>query len=153
MANVYNTGAQLAGDFDLGAAGTDLRMLLLQSSGPPTFDRDHATVAAVLGHANNTELTATGYARTALPTAGRTTSVDQVNDRADFDNTKVTFAAIDTGQTIGAAVIYEEGGGTDATRIPVAFYDPADQATDGNTVEMRFNSVDGVGTWLRATTT
>jgi hypothetical protein len=103
MANVYNISKfnLCNGNLDLDATGTDLRLLLLLSSGPPQFNADDATIQAVLAQTYHTECTASGYSRTAL--TGEVTSNDTGNDRTDCSANKVTFTSVASGQTIGAA--------------------------------------------------
>lgn len=150
MANVYNVAKKRLADGDLDLnLPADLRMLLLQSSGPPVFNADHATITAVLGDAANTEVSVGGYSRQAL--TGEITAQDDTNDRMEASANKVTFAALAAGQTIGAAVLYDEGGGTDGTRYPIAYYELTDTATNGGDQEVRFSGVDGVGVYLRLT--
>lgn len=108
-------------------AGRDYRMLLLRSSGPPTFDATHATVRDVLQHANNTEPTDGSYSRQVIPVADRTLTPDGRALQFHIDEA-VDFGAL-TGETIGAALVYEhqvDDELPDDESIPIAFLTSSD---------------------------
>jgi hypothetical protein len=114
---VYNRGKTriLAGDTPLDSA--DLRMLIIVTSKTGADEPDLDTVA---------DLDAVGTVaihseRVAL--AAESVTQDDTNNRANADaTTPVVFAAA-PGVSALAAVIYDEGGGTDATRHLVSFHD------------------------------
>jgi len=135
---VYNRGKTriLAGDTPLDSA--DLRMLILITSKTGADDPDLDTVADV----DAVGTVAIHSERVAL--TGETVTQDDTNNRANADSGNVTFAAA-PGVTALAAVIYDEGGGTDATRHLVSFHDTGfPQPMDGGLVVT-------VNDWLRAT--
>ena len=145
MANIYNEAKQqfLKGDMDLDAGGQTYRVLLLRADGvTPTYDADHVYVSDVLGHAQNTEVSVSGYSRQDL--GSRAVTQNDTDDRAEAEAQKSTFTSLAAGQTIGAAVIYKFGTG-DSDSPVVGFFDAADLPTNGSNVEVRWNSVDGVG--------
>lgn len=118
MAEVaYNRGKTriAAGDTQLDG-GSDLRMLLVTGTKTGADDPDLDTVAdldAVAGVGIHTE-------RVAL--TGESVVQNDTNNRADIDANTVAYA-VSAGVTALAAVIYDEGGGTDATRHLVGFFD------------------------------
>lgn len=124
MANfVYNVAKKqlLDGDLDFNAPN-DIRILLLELATDENPDDD--TVAAVLARAGTTELTSTGYARQAL--AGETTSLDDPNDRAEFDANDVTFSAVSqaAAETVVGWLVFKfitDDNGS----IPIIFVDTA----------------------------
>lgn len=112
MAEVmYNRGATriLAGDSPLDSA--DLRMLLIAGASLPAGwnNPDLNTVSdldAVTDVVLHTE-------RIAL--SGKTVTQDDTNNRANADAAAVVYAAA-PGVTARAAIVFDEGGGTDSTR-------------------------------------
>lgn len=125
----------LAGDTPLDSA--DLRMLVFTGTQTGANDPDLNTVAdldAVTGIAIHSE-------RIAL--ASLTVTEDDTNNRANADSGNVTFAAA-AGVTAQGVAIYDEGGGTDATRHLVAIY------TTGFPQPMDGGLIVNVADWLRA---
>lgn len=122
-AEVYDTALEYPDETEWLAAGTDIRVLLLKAAGPPTFDATHATVAAVLGHANNTELTDASYGRVAVAETGRNVNNGTRSSELRFD-AAVDFTTLDA-ETVGAAVVYDHVT-TDADSIPLTMviFDP-----------------------------
>jgi len=108
----------------LSDAAADIRVLLLKSTGPPTFVATHATVADVLGHANNTELTDGSYARVTVPDTGRNVNAGTRIKELRFD-AAVDFTTLDA-ETVGAALVFAHDT-NDAASIPLVLiiYDPA----------------------------
>lgn len=137
---VYNRGKTriLNGDTPLDTA--DLRMLIIAGASlgagwdEPDLDTvaDLDAVANVTIHAERVALT------------GESVTQDDTNNRANADANDVVFAAA-AGVTARAAVIYDEGGGADATRHLISGHDTNfPQPMDGGlTVQ--------IADWLRAT--
>jgi hypothetical protein len=127
----------LAGDTPLDSS--DLRMLIFTGTQTGVNDPDLNTVAdldAVSGVAIHSE-------RIAL--AGKTVTEDDTNNWALADCDNVIFAAA-PGVTAQGAAIYDEGGGTDATRFLVSIYTTNfPQPMDGG---LTVNTPNG---WLRGT--
>lgn len=116
-----------------------LKLLIL--NGGATVDKTDEFVSDVL--AANTEISGTGYSRKTLANSA-VTVVDEGGGvyRIKFDADDVIFTNIDAG-TIGIGVIFIDNG-TDATNEVVIWSDPADQVTDGSTIEFRFDA-NGIG--------
>jgi hypothetical protein len=135
---VYNRGKTriLAGDTPLDSA--DLRMLILITSKTGADEPDLDTVADV----DAVGTVAIHSERIAL--TGEAVAQDDTNNRANADSGNVTFAAA-PGVSALAAIIYDEGGGTDATRYLMSFHDTGfPQPMDGGLVVT-------INDWLRAT--
>lgn len=113
------------GDTIIGTS--DFRMLLLETTAAGAFNPDLDTVTDLLAVGGVAELTATNYARATL--AGETTGAgpDDANDRMNADFTDQVFTSLGvaagTDGSVVAAVVYDEGGGTDATRQLVSYHD------------------------------
>lgn len=93
----------------------DARMLVITGTAVGVNDPDLDTVAsldAVTGVSIHTE-------RIAL--TGEAVTEDDTNNRAALDAADVTFAAA-PGVTAQGVALYDEGGGTDATRDLLAIY-------------------------------
>lgn len=126
----------LAGDTSLDTS--DLRILAFTGTAVGTDNPDLNTVAdldAVAGVSIHTE-------RLAL--VNKTVTQDDVNNRANADCDNVVFAAA-AGVTAAGVAIYDEGGGTDATRHLIAIY------STGFPKPMDGGLTISVGDWLRGT--
>lgn len=141
MANVFNRGKfKLLDAYLSGAPGSpDLRVLLL--NGGYAYDPDDDFVSAVAA----AELVVGGYARQAL--AGVAGSEDDAADRAEVEANEVTFGPLDAGDTIVAAVVFENTG-NDATSELLAFYPLGSVPTNGGQVTLRFGGT-SPGDFLR----
>lgn len=104
-------------------APIDARVLLLETTAAGAFDPDLNTVADLLAVGSVAELVATNYARKAC--TSETATEDDTNDRANLDADIPTWTALGaaSGDTVVAAVVYNEGGGTDATRTLISYHD------------------------------
>lgn len=138
------TGATIVGT-------ADFRMLLLETTAAGAFDPDVDDVAALLAVGGVAELTATNYARGTM--AGETAGAgpDDANNRVNVDFTAQVFATLGvpagTDGSVVAAVIYDEGGGTDGTRYLVSYHDSGFPiVTNGQNL-----TVDTPNDWLRLT--
>jgi hypothetical protein len=111
----YNRGADRI--LELAITGTlDLRCILITGNATGVIDQDLDTVAAI--DALNSGATNIHTERITL--AGEASAEDDTNNRANFSVTfPIVFAAA-PGVTAVAAVVYDEGGGTDATRHLIA---------------------------------
>lgn len=119
---VYNRGKArlLNGSSTWGTA--DLRLLIISGASVPAgaYDPDLNTVTDLLGVSGVTEMAGTGYTRKALTTEAVTE--DDTNNRAVLDADDITWTGLDAG-VLRAAVVYDEGGGTDATRHLISYHD------------------------------
>lgn len=138
------TGATIVGT-------ADFRMLLLETTAAGAFNPDLDSVTDLLAVGGVAELTATNYARGTL--AGETAGAgpDDINDRANIDFTAQVFATLGVASgvdgSVVAAVIYDEGGGADATRWLVSYHDSGfPVVTNGQNL-----TVDTPNDWLRLT--
>ena len=152
---VYNNAKEglLDGRFDLGDGGATYRVLLLRADGggPPVFDPDDVFVSDMLAPATSVELSTGGpapYVRLAL--GSRATSQDDAANEGDADAQKSTFIGLATGQTIGAAVVFKFET-NDADSPVIAFYELSDTSTNTGDVQILWDGVDGVGTFLKLT--
>jgi len=135
---VYNRGKTRIGAGDSPLDSSDLRMLIVTGTITGASNPDLNTVAdldAVSGVGIHTE-------RIAL--ANKTVTQDDTNNRFNADCDPVVYAAA-AGVSALAAVVYDEGGGTDATRHLISFHDTGfPQPMDGG---LTVNVAD----WLRGT--
>lgn len=101
--------------------GSTFGVLLLKVVEADSTLNDRATVAAILAAAN-TEANFTNYAR---KTFTPTQSVDNTANSAaaDFADQVWTSAGGATNNNLVKAVVYEDVGGSDATRIPLTYQD------------------------------
>ena len=147
MANVYAVGQEALAnaDLDLGATpGTVMKCRVITDAAAVVFDNDDATMTDVMANDGGTALTAT--AETDITLTGKVVTL--LTDGVDLKADKVTYTAVGAGETWAAAIIYDEGGGTDGTRIPFCHVDfTADLPTSGVDMEVRWNAVDGVGAY------
>lgn len=113
----YNIGADTIMERALSTTALDLRCAYVMSSTGATdianiIDQDLETVAAVEALTNLT----VGTERVAL--TGEASTTDHANNRANVDSADIVFAS-SAGDTAWGAIIYDEGGGADATRLLV----------------------------------
>lgn len=128
--SVYN---RAKGDID----STDLRVMLIKSTG--SFNPDHDFVSDIVAN----ECDFTNYARKAV--TGESEVINDTADRFELDAddpTTYTSAGNGVNNTLGALVVYEEGGGTDATRNLISWHDTNINGviTDGNDLTIQFNA-------------
>lgn len=131
---VYNRGkARLAsGDLDWDA---DTIGVLLAQPGY-VANADHNLVNEVTN-----ELTGGTYVRKTL--TGKVVTEDDANDRAVLDADDVTWTALQTaapGEIAAWAVVFEDVGGTDATRHLIVAFDLVDSAVDGTDFLLQFSA-------------
>ena len=122
----YNRGAARIMECALSTTALDLRAALVTGTVTGVDNRDLDTVAAI--DALNSSATNIHSERVAL--TGEAAVEDDANDRANVDAANITFAAA-PGVTATALIIYDEGGGTDATRwlvmgVTTGFPQPVD---------------------------
>ena len=140
MANgVFNVAkGRVAHLASLPAAADALVVVLLVGAGleADATLNNHRTLAALLA-ATNDEATATNYARKVV-TTGVTVTIDDVNDRVDYDMPDPVWAALGgaVNNAIAKLIVCYDGdtaAGTDADVTPLTFHDFVIQ-TDGSDV-------------------
>lgn len=113
----YRIGNQ---DLDWKAGGVTIKCLLLRDTGAYTPDPDHDVIDDIISGGGGIEISVTSYARVAL--TNKSTTLDDVNDLTKFDADNLAFGDLEPGQTVIAAVFYEEV--TDDTdSIPLLYLD------------------------------
>lgn len=126
---------------------TTWKALLLATSPAYTYDPDTKLVDA--GGANDiadAELaTVAGYTRGwggsgRKTLASKTISVNDANNRVEWDCADITWTALGAGQTIEAVSIVKEGGANDTTSEPLAYLDPSNVAPNGGDVTLQIAS-------------
>lgn len=138
---VFNVALGVEGS---GYAASDQRALLLQTKEADDDLRDRATIDAILA-ASNVEATATGYARVAL--TGEAATIDNTNNRTDFDADDADFSNLGNGtnNTIVSVITYRHVG-ADTANIPVSHHDVS-FTTDGTQVIIQWAAA---GIWRAA---
>jgi len=117
------------------SSSTLLIMLLTANEADATMI-DYADVAALLAAAGNTESADGSYTRKTGLTG--TITVDNTNDRVDVDIPDQTWSGL-TGETMTKAIVAQDEGSTDATRVPGTHHDFA-VTTDGSDLTIQFNA-------------
>lgn len=87
-----------------------VRAMLERSTSTYSVDKDHEDRGDL---ASFVEITASGYARANIPSAG--VELDHANDRIELDGGSIGFGSIASGQTVKAMVVYIQTGGDDTT--------------------------------------
>lgn len=139
MNTIYNRLGYRLGHSDLDWAGSSvLKALLLRSTGSYTVNPDHDVINDILSGGGGVEITVAGYARQTL--TSKTATLDDTNDRTKLDCDDIDFGSLPAGQTVAAAVIYEQIT-NDTDSIPLIYLDgkinitlaaPATAAPTGN---------------------
>jgi hypothetical protein len=112
---MYNRGARNLANGDVAWDSSDIRCLLVTSTYSP--NKDHNTVSQITN-----ELNGGNYVRKTL--ANKTVTQVDASDRVVLDADDIPWTAL--GAAAGTpkyAIIYFEGGGTDATRELIGFID------------------------------
>lgn len=107
------------------------QMLLLKAAEADDALRDHATVAALLAAAGNTEADATNYDR--ITGIAASVAQDDVNNDVSLDIPDQTFTALGgtTNNSLVKAIIAVQTGADDTTLIPITAHDIT-VTTDGS---------------------
>jgi hypothetical protein len=116
MADIrFNSGKRMIVNGRLAAGVTTLRACLIYGTKTGiTEDMDDvAEIDAVTSVVVGTER---------ITLANVVVTTDMTDNRAEIDCDPFSFAA-NAGQTALGCLIYDEGGGTDATRVPIGFFD------------------------------
>lgn len=137
-ANFFNVGKKGIAEGSIDLDGDTFAALLLQSSGPPVFNPDDASVATVLGRAENTECTVASYARKTITSPAVTQ--DDANDRALWDADDIPWGALETGQTVSVLLVYKDGA-SDAARLPIAWFAFTAVPLNGSSFTTNWNAV------------
>lgn len=125
------------------ATANEYLALLLRGDGvTPNFDVNDLTVTNLLADAQNTELTATGYARKGLSSVTFTKSGTQALWKA----ANIVFAITGTGQDVQAVVIFKDNGAGDGNKKLILFHDFTQFILNGKDVTVRTNDTDGTDT-------
>jgi len=117
---IYNIFKSRMADGSTTWDGGDIRALVLDTTATGADDPDLDTVSALLAVTNVVEASGGNYSRQAL--TGKTVILDDANDMARLDADNLGWSSANWGG-IDAIVLYEEGGGTDATRYLVSYHD------------------------------
>lgn len=143
---MYSKGLEKILDETIGVSSSTLKVMLLKTT--YTADSDHDGVDDLSAY----ELDATGYTdgyggggrMTATVTIGR----DTTNNRVVLALDDITWTSIGgaTNDTIGGAALIHETGGTDASSIPIAFFDLSDTPTNGSGITLDFTALGSGGT-------
>lgn len=123
---LFATGAIVPGT-------TDLRMGLLKTLAGHTNVPEVNFISDMESHADFAEVTASGYARVALP-GEAATEYDGAQDYAGIAMGDVNFAAIATGETIVGAFIYKYNASDTAAEVIGIFDINPTIPTNGSTV-------------------
>ena len=118
---LYATGGIVPGT-------TDIRMGLLKTLAGHSNVPDINFIADMEAHADFAELTASGYARTAM--TGEAATETDASDYAAVDSDNVAFSAISSGETIVGAFIFIHTG-SDATASVLSIHDLTSTPTNG----------------------
>lgn len=82
-----------------------------------------------------------GFSGTGRKTlAGKTITTDDTNDVAIMDANDVTWTALGTGATIGAAILYKRGSADTDSQL-IAKFDLTDTPTNGSDVTIQWNAL------------
>ncbi len=107
------------------ADGANLIVVLLKAAQADGVLRDHATLAALLAATGNTEANFTNYARKTIANAALVLTVDNTNDRTRLDTADLSWASAGgtTNNSLVKALVCEDVGGADTSRVPLLAYD------------------------------
>jgi hypothetical protein len=112
----YNVGADVIMERALSTTALDLRCCYVLAAAGATdiagiINTDLTDMAAV------DALTGISLSTQRVALTGESSTTDQANNRANVDSNDIAFTPV--AESAWGAIIYDEGGGTDATRLPV----------------------------------
>jgi len=107
------------------ADGANLIVVLLRAAQADGVLRDHDTLAALLAATGNTEANFTNYSRKTIANAALVLTVDNTNDRTSLDTADLSWASAGgaTNNSLVKALVCEDVGGADTSRVPLLAYD------------------------------
>lgn len=136
--NMYNKGMTVLLDGTCPFLTSTMKLIAVKSS--YVFNKDHdfvddlIEISGVSGYTN-------GYGGAGRKTlASKTITTDNAGDSAVIDAADVAFGALGAGDTIGGFAVIYETGGSDATAIPIMFFDVTDIPTNGSTITAQFDA-------------
>ncbi len=145
MPGFYTYGLKCCMDGTIDLDSSTLKWLLVGSNTVYTYDSAHTSVDA--GGANDivdAELNISGgYARgwggAGRKTATITLQKNDTDNRVEITSADLTWTALDSGDTIVAAILIKEGGANDTTSIPILYIDlTLDVPTNGSDITLDF---------------
>ena len=113
MANIiYNKFFEQVtnGSADLDAAGLVVRCLLERDTSTYTPNKDHDFRGDLTGLV---EITVASYLKQTV--TAKAITINDTDDRVDWDFADIDFSTLETGQTVEALIFYIQVGGDDAT--------------------------------------
>lgn len=146
MANVYRVGQELLGEgsLDCDNPGASAIMAIGLKDNTYAFDETDADLTAVLANGGSA-LTKSGEGEVDVDDTAAMV-VSQVSGGADYLATKTTFPTVAAEAAWTCVIIYVFGA-SDAARFPIAGF-AVNITPNGSDIEIRWNSVDGVGAWM-----
>lgn len=127
----YNRGLTIVSKTNW-ESGLTLKAALVKST--YTFDKDHHDMADV--SANECDVASYARATVANPTATQ----DDTNDWVKFDLDDVAWPTLESGNTIGGMVIFEDTGAGDGDKDLIVFIDFTNTATNGGSFTVQISS-------------
>ena len=146
----YSTGLKKCLDGTIALGTTTLKVMLVNSA--YSFDPDLDTLDdGTSGDPNSKELVCTNYTGnyggSGRKTATATLQTNDTSNRVDIAIANLTWTALGgaTNDTIGGAILCYETGGSDATAIPIAFFDLTDTPTNGSDITLSMTALGSGG--------
>lgn len=137
---LYVTGLDKILDGTIDPDTDTLKVMLVGTT--YVYDPDHDFVDDISGD----EITATnytgGYAGASRKTATVAVTANPGSNCVDISIADLTWSSLGgaVNDTVGAAVLLFETGGSDATAIPIAYFDVADTPTNGSDFTLNFDA-------------
>lgn len=135
---VYNQGAQALGDGSTLWLSASVKVLLLKGTGY-TPNRDHNFVSSLSPGSN--EVTVLGYAR--QPLTSKTIVRNDTDDRIEYRAIDTPFGSLPAGETVEAAVIFDDAGVGDGAHRLIAYADLPSLPTTGGTFTVAWDAATG----------
>ena len=141
---VYNKAAEEIATGTVNLLTDTIKTMLVTS----TYSPARTDLVVDAGGANDpvdAEINVTGYTRGyggagRKSLASKTLTVDQSNNRAEFDAANLTWTALGSGATIAAMIVIKEGASNDTTSRLIAYLDVTDTATNGGDITFTFDA-------------
>lgn len=150
MAGWYQYGASLCLNGTIDLDTTTLKLILVGTGTPYTYNPDHTAVDDGTGNdIASAELNVSGYTpgwgSASRKTASITMQVDNANNKVVIAIADQTYMALGAGDSLAGIILVKEGGANDTQSVPIAYIDCTDTPLNGSDITLDFATLGAGG--------